>query len=136
MQKQRGYVKINNGAEKFLKSLVVSIMAVVLFSALMAFIASMTSNPTGMVGIFSLVAMLASAAVGGVFVGKANGDASMLKAMLVPLAVVGVMLITAVIICSGRIGGGAFMNYGCYVGVFFLGTLIGKHKPRKTRHRR
>ncbi len=136
MLKGKKYIKTDGGAIKFLICFGFSAATVVVSSFIMALIAGGSSDPTGMVGIYSLVAMLISAVAGGIFSGRMRGEGGTVYALLVALAVVLVMLLIAVILCGGKVGGGAFMNYGCYLGVAALAAVLGKKRTVHRTHRR
>ena len=135
MLKGKKYFK-NDGALKFLICLGFSAGVMILVSLIMALIASATKNPGGLAGILALATMIISAAAGGVFTVKMKSDESILYPMLVSLSVVLIMLLVAVILCGGKVPGSAFMNYGCYLGVYALASVLGKHKPTHRRHKR
>ena len=134
MLKGKKYIK-NDGAVKFLICLAFSAAMIILSSFIMALVASASSDPTGMVGIYSLVAMVVSAVFGGIFSGRMRGEGGVVYALLVSLAVVLIMLLVALIVCGGKIGGGAFMNYGCYLGASALAAIPGKKRKVHRAHR-
>ena len=133
MYKGKRFSFKGNSAIAFLICLGVSLAAVILLSAIFAFVANISRDPTGNLGIYSLAALLLGGAVGGFASAKINKERALLSSALVALAVTAIMLIVCVII-GGKVGGGAFMNYACYVGVSafsgFLGTREKKHRRR------
>lgn len=136
MLKGKKYIKTDGGAVKFLICFGFSAVVIIVCSFITSLIAGSAKDPTGMIGIYSLAAMLISAAAGGVFSGRMHGDGGTVYAALVALAVVLVMLLIAVIICGGRVSAGAFMNYGCYLGVSTLSAFLGKKRATHRVHRR
>ena len=136
MLKGKKYIKTDGGAVKFLVCFGFSIAAILVCSFITSLIAGGSKDPTGMIGIFSLAAMLISAAAGGVFSSRIRGEGGTVYAALVALAVVLVMLLIAVILCGGRVSAGAFMNYGCYLGVSALSAFLGKRRATHRVHRR
>jgi hypothetical protein len=48
-----------------------------------------------------------------------------------------IMLLCGIIVSAGRLSGGAFMNYGCYLGTYALLSYIGmRAKDRRKRKMR
>ena len=135
MLKGKKYLK-SDGTMKFLICLGFSIGALVFLSLIMTIIAGFTKNPGAITGIFALVSVIISAVAGGIFTAKMKSDEGLLYPMLVALSLVLTMLLIAVIVCGGRVSGGAFMNYGCYLGVYVLSAFLGKHKPARRYHKR
>ena len=128
--------KINLGrtAEGFLISLGISFLLIILFSLISALTLGMLDNPTRHIGTFALAAMILAAATGGLCSTAIRGEKDIRHSALISLATVLIMLLINVILSSGRVSGSAFMNYGCYYGVFLLSSLI--KISRKTKRRR
>ena len=130
------YIKSDDGAVKFLICFGFSLAMILICSLIMALVANSSEDPTGKIGICSLVSMTISAIAGGIFSSRMRGDGGVLYALLVSLAIVLVMLLIAVITCSGKVSGSAFMNYGCYLGIFTISAILGKrHTNRHGRKR-
>ncbi len=121
--------------QRFLICLAFSALFILLLAFISALIVNSLSDPTKNLGIFSLVAMLLSALVSGVFCARMAKDKETQFTALVALAVVLIMLLINVIASGGKVSGGAFMNYGCYLGVATLSSLLGKKKGGHKRHK-
>ena len=121
--------------QKFLICLAISILVILLLSMLSAIILGTLDDPTSLVGLFSLGCMLISAALSGVVCSRLKGDGGLSFATLVALAMVLVMLLINVILCGGRVSGGAFMNYGCYMGVSALSAFLARKRVSHKRHK-
>ena len=123
-----------NLAIEFLICLGISALAIVGLSFVFALVANGLEDSTGNLGIFSLISLLLGGAIGGFISAKIKKDGALIFSALVALATVLIMLVICVIM-SGKIGGGAFMNYACYMGVAvfsaFLGSREKRHKHRK-----
>lgn len=105
----------------------------VLVSFIFALAASASEDSTSRLGIYSLLALVVSGVGGGIFTSRLSGFK---MAVLTALSIVLLMLICALIISGGRIPVGAFMNYGCYFGVFaIVGYLARKREGRRRRRR-
>ena len=125
----------NNTAITFLICLGISLFSVVLLSCIFALIANTSTDPTGNLGIFSLCTLLVSGAIGGFICAKIKKEKAMTFVALTALAVVLIMLIICIII-SGKISGGAFMNYACYMGIASFSGFLGSREKKHKRHRR
>ena len=108
---------------------------ILLFSLIFALIAGSLDDPTGNLGIFSLCAMLISAAISGFINSRIKGEGGVGFATLVALSIVLIMLLINVIACGGKISLSAFMNYVCYLGVSALASYLGDKRAVKRRHR-
>ncbi len=135
MHKRKGTLT-GGVAETFLLCFAISVLLIILLSLASALIVGALDDPTKYLGVFSLGAMLLSAIAGGVCCARIKGEGGVRFAALVALAIVLVMLLINVIISAGKVSGGAFMNYGCYLGTFALSAFIGKKKEGHRKHRR
>lgn len=136
MIKGKRLFKEGNTAISFLICFAFSALVIILLSLIFALVANMSEDPTGRLGIFSLAAMIISAAAGGVFSARFCKESQLGFATLVALAIVLVMLLFCVILNAGKISGAAFMNYACYIGVAALSAFFGRRKEGHRRHRR
>ena len=130
-------IKNNSPLVSYLICFGASALAVILFSFLMAILASLTENPGGLTDILSLVSLLISGAFCGIFSTKFYKQGSVGFATLVALGIALVMLICCLIISGAKMPASALMNYACYVGI---ATLVGffaksKGKKRRIKHR-
>ena len=124
-----------NWVIEFLIAFAISALAIIGLSFAFALVANGLEDSTGNLGIFSLVSLLLGAAVGGFVSAKIKKEGALLFSALVAVAVVIIMLIICVISC-GKIGGGTFMNYGCYLGVAIFSAFLGSREKKPRRHRR
>ena len=136
MLKGKKYIKTDGGVLKFFVCLGFSALLMLVCSFIMSLIAAASSDPTGMIGIYSLIAMLLSAVGGGIFSVRMKGEGGTAYAVLVALGLVLLMLLNAVISSGGKVGGSAFMNYGCYLGVSALSAFFGKKRAAHRVHKR
>ena len=130
MLKNKNHVKTSNAAAAFLICFGVSVLLIILISFVMAIIANTTENSTAMIGIFSLVSMLLSALLSGLFICRFRRESGVGYAALVALSVVLIMLLISVIVSNGKVGASSFMNYGCYLGVVTLSALVFRKRKR------
>ena len=111
MLKGKRALQGGNIAGSFLICLALSGAVILGLSLICAFIASRLNDPTGNLGLFSLVAMLLSAVISGVLCARIKGEGGARFSFLVALSVVLIMLLINVIICAGKVSLSAFMNY-------------------------
>lgn len=121
----------------FFISYAMAISVIILLSLISSLVMLSIDNPTGNLGIFSLCIMLLSALIGGFITAKITDEGNLRFCVLTALGVLLTMLLANVIISSGKVTAGAFMNYGCYFGVFMLSSFFALKAPkrRKFRHR-
>ena len=124
-----------NWAVMFLICLAISALAILLISLCFALVANMSQDPTGNLGIFSLISLILGGAVGGFSSAKIKKESAVLFSTLVALAISIVMLIICIIL-NGKVSGAALMNYACYMGVATLSSLFGAREKRHKHHKR
>ena len=129
--------RINSGgvAESFAICFGISTLLIILFSVISAVIAYMLDDPTEHIGLFSLASMILAGVVGGISCARIKGDGGVRFAALVALAIVLLMLLINVILSEGRVSGAAFMNYGCYMGIYSLSAFLGKKTYKHRKHK-
>ena len=113
-------------------------LGISVFSLLVcAFVASIViysgKDPTQGVGVASLITLILSAALSGIIISRISCEGGVKIAGLSALATVFIMLIIGVILNSGKASPGAFINYGCYVGISLLSAYLGRKRGRKRR---
>ena len=128
------FKKIDSPIVSYFICLGASALAMLLFSLVIAVISSFTENPGGLTDILSLVALVLSGAFCGVFTAKFGKRDSFFSAALVALAIVLIMLVICIIV-NGKIGGGALMNYGCYIGMTLFSAFLGSKEKKHRKHR-
>ena len=125
----------NSLFQSFFICLSISAGVIVFLSLIFAIIANLLDDPTENLGLFSLAAMLLSAAVSGIVSTRIKGEGGVGFSSLVALTIVLVMLLINVIICVVKISLGAIMNYICYLGVAAMAAFLGRKKEGKRRHK-
>ena len=110
-----------------------SVGAVFVVAFILAFISSMTKDPTSMTGAFSLLALLLAGAVSGFVISRVNGDGGALVGILSSVIATGVMIIAGLIWKSGFLPLGALLNLLAFLAVGILSSLLGKKRSRKRR---
>ena len=116
--------------------LAISLLGVVVLSMITAAILSASTDPTGRIGIFSLITLILSACLGGLVSSGLNPTEKPTFPLTVALGVSIVMLISGVILTAGHLSLGAFMNYGCYFGCYALLSYFGGKGGRSKKRRK
>ena len=107
--------------------------------AVLSFISSLiltnTKNPLSGIKVASLITILCSAAISGIAIAKYKGELNFGISIITSLSVTALMLAISLISAKGSVGGGVFMNYGCYALISLFFSFVGSRKA-KTHHRR
>lgn len=127
--------KIDSPIVSYFICLGASALAMLLFSFVMALVASLTENPGGLTDILSLVALVLSGVFCGVFGAKFNKQKNIFLPAIVALSVALVMLVVCIIL-SGKVSGSALMNYGCYMGIALFSAFLGSREKKRRKHRK
>lgn len=112
-----------------------SALAILLFSFVMALVASLTEDPGSLTDIFSLVALVLSGVFCGVFTAKFNKQGGFFLTALVALVIALIMLVVCIIL-GGKVSGSALMNYGCYIGIALFSAFLGSREKKRRKHRK
>ena len=125
----------SDGRLMYPKGLAISAGALALTSLIAAVVVSYTDDPTRIVGICSLAAMIAAALITGFSVSKMGGGIKC--SALVSLTAVMTMLLASVLVGGGTPPYSALMNYLSYFGASLVGgyAAISGNGKRKRRHR-
>ena len=126
--------KTHSGIRGFALGLLFSLSILVLFSFVMALVASFSSDPTAKVGGLSLLALLSAAAVSGVYIAKSRGEGGVKSAALTALTVALIMSILGIIL-GGGMPLSLVMNCLSYFGVSTLLAFLFGRGGRRKRHR-
>ena len=115
-----------------------SMVTMLIFAMIMAWISISTDDPTGKIGIFSLVSLIGAAVASGIFASKINPTDDVGFSVIAGLGMTLIMLLCGIIASAGKLTGGAFMNYACYLGTYALLSYIGmraKHNSKRKMRR-
>lgn len=110
-----------------------SVVAVFVVAFILAFISSLTKDPTSMTGAFSLLALILAGAVSGFVISRANGDGGALVGILSSVIATGVMIIAGLIWKNGFLPLGALLNLLAFLAVAIISSILGKKRARKRR---
>ena len=133
MAKSTKTFKNNRTAKQVIIGAALSVAALILCSMLSAAILITRDNPTGEVGIYALLTLIASAVISGALVPKFTDG--------IPRGLICASSTAAIILVSGIIAGGglsfaSLMNCLCYISLFALTGALIKMKKGKAKHRR
>ena len=118
---------------RFIPCVLISLGVTLLSTLIMAALAASSENPSAKIGLYSLVALLLSAAVSGFISARISPDTGIKYPFLTSLATVLIMLLLSVIMGSSP-SGASFMNYGCFMLVcVFVGLVSRKRDKRRKR---
>ena len=112
-----------------------SMVTMLIFAMIMAWISISTDDPTGKIGIFSLVSLIAAAVASGIFASKINPTDGVGFSVIAGLGMTLIMLLCGIIASAGKLSGGAFMNYGCYFGTYALLSYLGMRAKDKRKRK-
>ena len=113
----------------------VELGAILLVTFILAFVSSMTKDPTSLTGGLSLAALLVSGAVSGFGISKANGEGGALVGILSSVITVGIMLVIGLIASKGQMNLGAFLNLIAYMMTATLASILGKKKLKRRKRK-
>lgn len=128
----------NYASPKAINLLIGVAVSVIIFMALtliFTVICYNTGNPTGNLGIFALVSLIVSGAIGGFSLSRAKSRFGFGNAVISALITASIFLIVSLISNVG-FSASQFMNCGCYVMTSLLFAFLGKGGGKRKRHRR
>ena len=134
MFKFKRFLSKENPVLKVFLCMAISALSIILLSLAFAFVANISKDPTGNLGLFSLAALIISGAIGGFTSAKIKKDSAVIFSALIAVGMALIMMILCVII-NGKVSGGSLMNYLCYIGVSTVFSVWGS-KEKKHRHRK
>ncbi|MBQ8880322.1 MAG: hypothetical protein IJY69_05755 [Clostridia bacterium] len=118
----------------FLPCLIISVGILVASVMVAAFIVTLGSYRVSELGLFSLSALILSAALSGGISARISGDEDRLRiSVLCPFTVILIMLLISVILGASP-SLSMLMNYLCYMGIYLLAAML--FKPRRKRGKR
>ena len=110
-------------------------VTILILTMILAWISISTLDPTGKIGIFSLTSLIISAVISGLFASWQNPTDGVGFSIVSGLGMTLIMLLCGIIASAGRLSGGAFMNYGCYLGTYALLSYIGMRAKDKRKRK-
>lgn len=112
-----------------------SMVTILVLTMILAWISISTDDPTGKIGIFSLIALIIAATISGLFASWQNPTDGVGFSVISGLGMTLIMLLCGIIASAGKLSGGAFMNYGCYLGTYALLSYIGMRAKDKRKRK-
>ena len=112
-----------------------STVTITVLTMILAWISISTDDPTGKIGIFSLISLILAATLSGLFASWQNPTDGVGFSVISGLGMTLIMLLCGIIVSAGRLSGGAFMNYGCYLGTYALLSYIGMRAKDKRKRK-
>ena len=112
-----------------------SVVTILILTMILAWISISTVDPTGKIGIFSLISLILAAILSGLFASWQNPTDGVGFSVVSGLGMTLIMLLCGIIASAGKLSGGAFMNYGCYFGTYALLSYIGMRAKDKRKRK-
>ena len=113
----------------------VGLGAILLVTFILAFISSMTKDPTSLTGGLSLTALIVSGAVSGFGISKANGEGGALVGILSSIITASVILVIGLIVSTGKLNLGVFLNLIAYMMTSTLASILGKKRLKRRKRK-
>ncbi len=113
----------------------VGLGAILLVTFILAFISSMTKDPTSLTGGLSLAALIVSGAVSGFGISKANGEGGALVGILSSIITASVILVIGLIVSTGKLNLGVFLNLIAYMMTSTLASILGKKRLKRRKRK-
>ena len=104
-----------------------------LLSFIFSFIALSMANPDGAVGIFSIAALIITAAITGFTLSRVKGEGGVLLSTLSALLFTLILLLIGLIASGGALPLGCIINYVCFIAVSAISSLLGRRRGRTRR---
>lgn len=117
----------------FVLGLCFSFLSLLTVSLISSVILINTKNPTGSIGISSLISLLAAALLSGFMISRRNGEDGIKTSLFSSLAFVVILFSVSLISSKGKIGGAVLMNGLCYMLVAIPAALFGGKQKRRRR---
>ena len=134
MKKRNNFKIQKSNVGTLLIGVAFSFGVLIVTSLIFSFILIGLKNPTGSIKTASLAVFLITAAIAGFSVSKYKGNGGALLSILTSAAFIFILLAVTLISSKGKVGGGIFMNYICYIMISaFTAFLAGKRKKRRKR---
>ena len=130
IKKEKGSVKT------LLLGVPVQVLSLAICVFITGLVASASENPTSIVGLLSIIALLLSGLISGFVISKYKGEGGMLISTLSALLFSLILLLVGIISAKGELSFGVLINYVCYVAAAALGALLGKHRTSHIKRRK
>lgn len=96
--------------------------------------ASLSENPTSLIGIFSLISLLVSGALFGFVTSRIMGEGSKLSIPISALCTVLIMIAIGLIWSKGTTHISTLLNYLTYIGVAVIFSYLGRIRPKRKKY--
>lgn len=115
---------------------VVSVAVLLAVSLICALIAHLNADPTSLIGVMTLVSVVASAAVSGVIITRTCGEEGVKISTLSALLIALIMMLIGLISNRGALPTSGIMNYICYLLTSIFFAVVGRVRVGAKKHRR
>ena len=134
MKKHRNSNARKTPLRVFVFGLGFSLAILIILSFIASFVILSMKNPLLNIKTASLLVLLSAGAISGFAISKYKGELNLGISIAASIAVAAVMLVASLICSRGKLEGGIFMNYLCYVLVSAFFSFVGR--KRKVHRRR
>ena len=131
-RKNRNY---KSGTSKFIPSLLFCTFSYIIFSLIASFILLKTAESSRAIPLVSLVVFLLSGAASGIFITRYKGDGGIGLSSACFVTFIFILTLLSLILSKGKVSGGVFMNYLCYLLIGVLFSFLGRKRARRHIHR-
>ena len=134
MKKRNNFKIKKSNVGTLLLGVAFSFCVLIVTSLIFSFILIGLKNPTGSIRTASLAVFLITASIAGFSVSRYKGNGGALLSILTSAAFIFILFAVTLISSRGKVSGGIFMNYICYIMIsVFTAFLAGKRKKRRKR---
>ena len=125
--------KKGRGLSPIMSGLAVSVAALLLSALIASIVAYSSKDPTAIMPMLSLSALLAAGVLSSFLNARMRGAASALASVAIAAVLI---IVSGLIISGGDLSAAALMNCGCYIGVSTLITVLSKGRTKRARNTR
>lgn len=119
---------------RFLPCVLITLGILVISTLIMAALAGISENPSGKIGIYSLIALLVCAVASGFISARISGGEGIKYPALVAFCTALIMLLLSVIMGSTP-SGASFMNYACFILASVFSGFLGRKREKRRKRR-
>ena len=135
MKGKRGFNIFDSKAGSITTGVLIAAASLILCALISALLLSFTNMPTRHTKLCAMVAMTVSGAIASIMLAAIHKNGTRMHALLSLGIFAAIVLLVALIMSGGKIGGRIFMNCGCYMLVSSLCLFLGGRKTKRRRRR-
>lgn len=136
MLKVKKFAGPNKKIAAFMRGIIISVAMLLAVSLILSIVTEASSDPSAVMGIYSLLSIILSAALSGITVSTVSGEHGIKISALCALMIVLIMMLTGTIVNGGGLPTRGLMNYLCYFAIYLFSALLGKPGKKRRKHRK